>query len=45
MKGHEPPMDTWYLGKEIDMLEKEPLENGSVQVTFRVSHYIWADST
>jgi 1,4-alpha-glucan branching enzyme len=26
------------------MLEKEPLENGSVQVTFRVSHYIWADS-
>ena len=26
------------------MLEKEPLENGTVQVTFRVSHYIWADS-
>jgi 1,4-alpha-glucan branching enzyme len=26
------------------MLEKEPLENGTVRVTFRVSHYIWADS-
>jgi 1,4-alpha-glucan branching enzyme len=26
------------------MLEKESLENGNVLVTFRVSHYIWADS-
>ena len=26
------------------MLEKEPLENGTVRVTFRISHYIWADS-
>jgi 1,4-alpha-glucan branching enzyme len=26
------------------MLEKQPLENGYVRVTFRVSHYIWADS-
>ena len=26
------------------MLEKEPLENGTVRITFRVSHYIWADS-
>jgi 1,4-alpha-glucan branching enzyme len=25
------------------MLEKEPTENGYVRVTFRVSHYIWAD--
>ena len=25
------------------MLEKESLENGYVRVTFRVSHYIWAD--
>ena len=25
------------------MLNKEPLENGYVRVTFRVSHYIWAD--
>jgi 1,4-alpha-glucan branching enzyme len=25
------------------MLEKEPLENGLVRVTFRVSHFIWAD--
>jgi 1,4-alpha-glucan branching enzyme len=32
------------LGEEIEMLEKEPLENGTVRVTFRVSHYIWADS-
>jgi 1,4-alpha-glucan branching enzyme len=27
-----------------EMLEKEPLENGTVRVTFRISHYIWADS-
>jgi 1,4-alpha-glucan branching enzyme len=26
------------------MLEKEPLENGTMRITFRVSHYIWADS-
>jgi 1,4-alpha-glucan branching enzyme len=26
------------------MLEKEQLENGTVRVTFRISHYIWADS-
>lgn len=26
------------------MLEKERTENGYVRVTFRVSHYIWADS-
>jgi 1,4-alpha-glucan branching enzyme len=26
------------------MLEKELLENGTVRVTFRISHYIWADS-
>ena len=26
------------------MLEKEPLENGHVRITFRISHYIWADS-
>ena len=26
------------------MLEKEPLEDGHVRVTFRVSHHIWADS-
>jgi 1,4-alpha-glucan branching enzyme len=26
------------------MLEKEALENGYVRITFRVSHYIWADS-
>ena len=26
------------------MLEKEPLENDTVRVTFRVSHYIWGDS-
>ena len=26
------------------MLEKEPLENGYTSITFRVSHYIWADS-
>jgi 1,4-alpha-glucan branching enzyme len=26
------------------MLAKETLENGNVRVTFRVSHYIWADS-
>lgn len=25
------------------MLEKELLENGYVRITFRVSHYIWAD--
>ena len=25
------------------MLEKEDLGNGYVRVTFRVSHYIWAD--
>jgi 1,4-alpha-glucan branching enzyme len=32
------------MRKEIAMLEKEPLENGTVRVTFRVSHSIWADS-
>ena len=26
------------------MLEKERLENGTVRVTFRVSHHVWADS-
>ena len=26
------------------MLEKESLGNGHVRVSFRVSHYIWADS-
>ena len=26
------------------MLEKERLENSHVRITFRVSHYIWADS-
>jgi 1,4-alpha-glucan branching enzyme len=26
------------------MLEKEPLADGTVRVTFRVSHYIWAGS-
>jgi 1,4-alpha-glucan branching enzyme len=26
------------------MLEKESLGNGHVRITFRVSHYIWADS-
>ena len=26
------------------MLEKEPLENGTVRVTFRISHHIWADA-
>ena len=26
------------------MLEKETLEDGHVRSTFRVSHYIWADS-
>jgi 1,4-alpha-glucan branching enzyme len=26
------------------MLQKEPYENGYVQITFRVSHHIWADS-
>jgi 1,4-alpha-glucan branching enzyme len=26
------------------MLEKESLGNGYVRITFRVSHYIWADS-
>jgi 1,4-alpha-glucan branching enzyme len=31
------------LGK-IAMLEKERLENGNVRITFRVSHYIWADT-
>ncbi len=25
------------------MLEKEPTEDGWVRVTFRVSHYVWAD--
>jgi len=25
------------------MLEKEPLGNGHVRITFRVSHQIWAD--
>jgi len=25
------------------MLQKEPLGDGYVRVTFRVSHYIWAD--
>jgi len=31
-------------GKDKTMLEKESLEDGYVRVTFRVSHYIWADS-
>jgi 1,4-alpha-glucan branching enzyme len=26
------------------MFEKESLDNGHVRITFRVSHYIWADS-
>ncbi|MGD8623029.1 MAG: isoamylase early set domain-containing protein [Anaerolineae bacterium] len=26
------------------MLQKKRLENGSMRVTFRISHYIWADS-
>ena len=26
------------------MLEKKSLENGYVRITFRVSHYVWADT-
>jgi 1,4-alpha-glucan branching enzyme len=37
-------MNTWFAWKQMTMLAKERVENGNVRVTFRVSHYIWADS-
>jgi 1,4-alpha-glucan branching enzyme len=42
--GNEESIGASGTGKEIAMLEKAPAENGYVSVTFRVSHYIWADS-